>query len=101
MWCSLEWYVYAHSFQGNVLLQKDLEVVSAVHPRWGSRTMLADPAQDEDSAFQYLQTHDLTGPSIPTMDGMTGNSGPFVSSTAHVSAMETSPVITAAVADMG
>ena len=62
--------------------------------------MLAGPAQDVDSAYLFLQIHGLTAPSIPMMDGMTENFGPFVSSTALVSAMETSPVIIAAVADM-
>ena len=63
--------------------------------------MLAGPAKDADSAYLFLQIQGLTAPSIPMMDGMTEKVGPFVSSTALVSAMETSPVIIAAVADTG
>lgn len=64
-----------------------------------STTTRAARAWAADSACSSRLTRGPTGHSTPTTDGTIGSDGPSASSTALVSVMGTSAVITAAAAD--
>lgn len=72
---------------------------SAARRPLDSTTTRVAPARGADSACPSRWTRARTALSTRTTDGMIGNDGPSVSSTAPVSVMETSAVITAAAVD--